>query len=294
MPEGLFAPLSGFLFDRNRVRLNRDRASASFSQVSFLKERSAQDIKRRLENIRRTFTHCLDLGAHTGQLTNHLSSLKPEILISSDLSEKMLIQAPTDLKVILDEEALPFKAQSFDLITSVLSLHWVNDIPGLFTQIHHCLKPDGLFLASFFGEGTLKELRNCFVDAEIDLWEGLTPRFSPMITIQDAGSLLQRAGFGLPVVDIDHLQITYPNPYVLLQDIRKMGEGNALYHRSSKPISSSLLTKALDLYQERHTLPSGKIYATFDILTVTGWTPHVSQQRPQSRGSGKISLESIF
>ena len=278
----------GLLFDRSLIKARRNRAAASFSDHAFLKERVAQDLANRLKLIRRSFQHCVDLGGHTGQLVRALQEIP---LVTTDLSEAMVAQSPTPLKVVLDEEALPFSENSLDLIISALSLHWVNDIPGLLAQVFHCLKPDGLFLASLFGGETLIELRDCFSMAELDLRGGMTPRLSPMISIKDAGALLQQAGFALPVVDCDRIQVTYPHPLALLHDLRKMGETNALVNRSRAPLPRTLLARTIDLYQERYGLGDGRVTATFDVITLTGWAPHDSQQKPLPRGSGKVRLE---
>jgi len=259
------------LFSRRQVRDNRDRAAPFYPRYAFLKERVTEDLAHRLTFIRQTFQNGLDLGSHTGQLGKALKGILPNPLIAADLSEAMVTCAPTPLKIALDEEALPFAKNSFDLVVSALSLHWVNDLPGLLAQIRHCLKPDGLFLASLLGEKTLLELRDCLTCAELELRGGVTPRLSPMLSIQDAGTLLQRAGFTLPVVDHTAIQATYPHPLALLHDLRRMGEANALVNRSHSPLPRSLLTRTLDLYRKRYSLPDGRIYATFDVVTLTGW-----------------------
>jgi NADH dehydrogenase [ubiquinone] 1 alpha subcomplex assembly factor 5 len=277
----------GFLFDRSLLKTRRNRAAASFSNHSFLKERVTQDLANRLKLIRRSFHACVDLGGHIG----YLGALLREIpIITTDLSEAMVRQASTPLKVVLDEEALPFAGNSIDLIISALSLHWVNDFPGLLAQSFQCLKPDGLFLVALFGENTLIELRDCLSTAEFELRGGVAPRLSPMISIKDAGALLQRAGFALPVVDCDRLQVTYPHPLALLHDLQKMGESNALFKRSSIPLSRSLLEHTFQLYQKRYGLLDGRIVATFDVISLTGWKPHPSQQKPLQRGSAKSQL----
>jgi ubiquinone/menaquinone biosynthesis C-methylase UbiE len=280
----------GLLFDRPLLKARRNRVAGSYPYYAFLKTRVAEDLTNRLNLIRRTFHHCVDLGSHTGQLGIALKGIISNSLIATDVSETMVRQAKTPLKVVLDEEALPFAPNSFDLVLSALSLHWVNDIPGLLTQIYTCLKPDGLFLASLFGEKTLIELRDCLSSAELELRGGVTPRLSPLISVQDAGTLLQRAGFALPVVDHDRIQVTYPHPLALLQDLRHMGESNALYSRSPTPIARALLTRAFELYQNRYGLPDGRVCATFDVVTLTAWKPHPSQQRPLPRGSAMAQL----
>lgn len=280
----------GTLFDSQLVARHRDRIALTYAQHSFLKDRVAVDLANRLQRIRRVFKQGIDLGCHTGQVAKAIEEILPIKVICADISEKMVASCPASRKIVINPEAFPFADQSFDLILSALSLHWVNDIPGLLTQIYKALKPDGLFLASLFGEETLKELKECLHMAELELQGGITPRVSPMISLQDAGALLQRAGFALPVADQDRLQITYPHPLALLHDLRKMGETNALYKRSHNPTSRSLLARAFDLYQEKYSLPDGRITATFDIITLTGWSPHDSQPTPLRRGSAQSYL----
>jgi SAM-dependent methyltransferase len=206
----------------------------------------------------------------------------------------MVAQTPSPLKIVLDEEILPFAPDTLDLAISALSLHWINDLPGAFAQIMNCLNPDGLFLASLYGQETLIELRDCLSTAELELKGGISPRLSPMISIQDAGALLQRAGFALPVVDLDRIQVTYPHPLALLHDLRNMGETNALFNRSFTIMPRSLLSRTFELYQERYGLPDGRIFATFDVVTLTGWKPHESQQQPLKRGSATSHLKNIL
>jgi NADH dehydrogenase [ubiquinone] 1 alpha subcomplex assembly factor 5 len=256
------------LFDRKLIQSRRTKRATKYP--SFLKNRVAQDLAYRLSLIHRPFSFIVDLGGHTGHLATLLKN--PDI-ITTDLSETMVAQAPTPLKLVLDEEYLPFAPTSIDLMISALSLHWVNDIPGLLIQISRCLKPNGLFLAALLGGETLIELRDCLSSAELALRGGLTPRLSPMISVQDAGSLLQRAGFVLPVVDRDRIQVTYPHPLALLHDLRSMGETNALFCRERILMPRALLLEACNLYQKRYGLPNGQIPATFDVVTLTGWTP---------------------
>jgi NADH dehydrogenase [ubiquinone] 1 alpha subcomplex assembly factor 5 len=279
----------GLIFDRSLVKEHRNRAAASFSNHAFLKERVAQDLANRLKLIRRSFQVCVDLGGHTG----HLGTLLKEIplIITTDLSETMVSQASTPLKVVLDDEALPFAKNSLDLIVSALSLHWVNDFPGLLAQSFHCLKPDGLFLVALLGGDTLIELRDCLSSAELELRGGIPPRLSPMISLKDAGALLQRTGFALPVVDCERIQVSYPHPLALLHELRKMGETNALFNRPSAPLSRTLLADTFRLYQKRYGLPDGRITASFDLITLTAWKPHPSQQTPLKRGSAKERLQ---
>jgi len=269
--------MPGLLFDRQLVKLHRDRASKNYSSSCFLKENVADILHSRLKVFRRNFHYCLDLGSHAGQLTKRLKNVISDTLIAADISECMVSLVDAPLKIVLDEEALPFANGSFDLIVSALSLHWVNDLPGMLSQIYQCLKPNGLFMASMLGEETLKELRDCATTAEMELRQGVSPRICPMLTIKDAGTLLQRAGFILPVVDIDRFQFTYSHPLDLLLDLRKMGETNALYQRSLTPLHRPILARLFELYQERYSNEDGRVKATFDIVTLTGWAPQIFQ-----------------
>jgi malonyl-ACP O-methyltransferase BioC len=278
------------LFDRALVKNHRDRIASTYPNHSFLKDRTVNDLVGRLKHIRRTFSTCVDLGCHTGQLSRAFKEIATNEIICADMSYGMLQTVPSSLKLVMDEEQLPFDSNSLDLILSSLSLHWVNDLPGLMSQVMQCLKPDGLFLASVLGENTLLELRDCLMSVEIEIKSGLSPRVSPMMTLQDAGTLLQRAGFALPVVDLDHVQVTYAHPMDLLHDLRQMGETNALNTRSQSIMSRTLLQRMCELYQQKYSFSDGRIYATFDIITMTGWKPHSSQPKPLKRGSAKSKL----
>lgn len=282
------------IFDRTLVQNHRDRAALIYSHHSFLKDRTVNDLANRLKHIRRVFDTCVDLGCHTGQLSLALQGITTNKIICADQSFKMVQQAPSPLKLVMDEESLPFEENSLDLVLSALSLQWINDFPKFLLGVIQCLKPDGLFLASLLGENTLRELRDSLACAEIEIKGGLSPRISPMLTIQDAGALLQHAGFALPVVDVDHIQVTYAHPLDLLRDLRSMGETNALHTRSVSLMPRSILQRACELYQEKYSLVDGRIYATFDIITMTGWKPHPSQPIPLKRGSAKSKLSDFL
>lgn len=265
-------PPPSVLFDRSLVKARRDRIARTYAASDSLKDRVANDLIFRLSVLQRPFHHIVDLGGHTGQLADRLSSTFQDTqIISTDISEAMILQASSPLKIVLNEEMLPFAPASLDLVISALSLHWVNDIPGMLSQIHSVLKPNGLFLAAIWGGNTLVELRDCLQAAELELRSGVTPRLSPMISVKDAGMLLQRAGFSVPVVDHDRLSVTYPSPQALLHDLRKIGETNALYHRRANCTPRCIFTRAFEIYQERYGLPDGQILATFDVVTMMGW-----------------------
>jgi SAM-dependent methyltransferase len=278
------------VFDRQQVLRQRSRAATGLGKHDFLLREIGERLADRLSDVKRQFPLALDLGCHCGDLGRLLAGRGGiQRLIASDLSPTMAASAsPPSLAA--DEEALPFAAQCFDLVLSNLSLHWVNDLPGCLLQIRQVLKEDGLFLATMLGGETLMELRRCLQDAELQEEGGASPRVSPFADVRDAGALLQRAGFALPVVDVDTLTVTYPNPLKLLADLRGMGETNAVAARRKTFTRRGTLLRALSLYEERYADETGRIPATFQILTLTGWRPHISQQKPLAPGSGRVSL----
>ncbi|PKU26653.1 SAM-dependent methyltransferase [Telmatospirillum siberiense] len=283
--------MSDFLvFDRHQVRRQRERAAATLGAHDFLLREIGERLADRLSDVTRRFPLALDLGCHSGELGRLLAGRGGiERLVEADLSPAMAARAG-HLAVAVDEEALPFAAQNFDLVISNLSLHWVNDLPGCLLQIRHSLKDDGLFLASMLGGETLIELRGCLQEAELEMEGGASPRVSPFADLRDAGALLQRAGFALPVVDVDTITVTYPSPLKLLTDLRGMGETNAVAARRKTFTRRNTLLRALALYEERHADRDGRIPATFQVLTLTAWRPDASQQKPLPPGSGRVPL----
>jgi SAM-dependent methyltransferase len=192
--------------------------------------------------------------------------------------------------VIGDEEALPFGPDSFDLIVSLLALHAVNDLPGAIVQIRRTLRPDGLFLGCLLGGNTLSELRTSFAEAESELEGGASPRVSPFADLRDLGGLLQRAGLALPVADIDTAIVRYATPFRLLQDLRAMGLTNTLRLRRRTPLRRGTLARMAEIYADRFADPDGRVRATFDLVWLSGWAPHASQQTPLRPGSAKARL----
>ena len=210
----------------------------------------------------------------------------------AELAPEMAARAVADggLALAADEEFLPFGAGSFDLVLSCLSLHWVNDLPGALLQIRHALKPDGLFLAALLGGETLTELRQALLEAELEVEGGASPRVSPFADLRDLGGLLQRAGFALPVADLDSLTLDYESPFALAQDLRVLGETNAVAAQRRGTSRRETLLKAAAIYQTRHGRPDGRIPASFQVLYLTGWAPHASQQQPLAPGSARTRL----
>jgi SAM-dependent methyltransferase len=192
--------------------------------------------------------------------------------------------------VVADEEFLPFKEGSFDLVGSVLGLHWTNDLPGALSQIARALKPNGLFLGALFGIESLQELKACLIEAESEVKGGVSPRVSPFTEIRDAGALLQRAGLALPVTDTDFITLKYEHPFALMHELRGMGESNSLLSRQKHFTRRRIMFRTAELYVENYADSDGLIPATFQIIYMSGWAPHESQQKPLARGSAKVSL----
>lgn len=277
-------------FDRQLVARHRTRAAHSFSAADFLVRRAADEIGGRLQTTNRTFHTALDLGCHNGLLARDiLGNAGVKTTISADISAAMATQAPGH-RLVADEEFLPIKSASLDLITSALSLHWVNDLPGALLQMRQALRPDGLFLSALFGGETLHELRDVLMQAEAECEGGVSPRVSPFADVRDLGGLLQRSGFALPVVDADQIIVRYDTMFNLMNDLRAMGETNAITERRKRPLKRTTLMRAAQIYQEKYADPDGRIRATFEILYATGWAPHESQQKPLRPGSAAMRL----
>ncbi len=281
------------LFDRALHRRRLDRAAEGFTAAAFLKARAAEDAVLRLEAIMRSFAVAVDLGARDGAFARALRDSPARerigLLVETDLSRVMLAGRPGP-RVQADEERLPFRAESLDLVVSTLALHWTNDLPGALIQIRRALKPDGLFIGAILGGATLTELRQSLTAAEAELSGGAGPRVSPFADALDAAGLLQRAGFALPVSDIDRVQAAYAHPMQLIRDLRAMGEANALMERPRRPLAKAVLARACEIYQQRFSRADGRVTATFEIVAMTGWAPHPDQQQPLRPGSAKMRL----
>ncbi|HKR90482.1 MAG TPA: methyltransferase domain-containing protein [Phenylobacterium sp.] len=263
------------LFDRDLHRKRLDRAAPGFAAADFLKRRAAQDVAERLEPIMRNFSVAVDLAARTGAFREALAESEARqrvcLLIEADLSSAMLA-GRSGPRLVADEERLPFADQSLDLVVSTLALHWTNDVVGSLIQVRRALKPDGLFIGAFLGGVTLTELRQSLVAAEAEILGGAGSRVSPFADAADAAGLLQRAGFTQPVADVDRVSVTYAHPLKLLADLRQMGETNVLAERHPRALTRALLARTCEIYAERFGTPDGRVPATFEILTLTGWT----------------------
>jgi SAM-dependent methyltransferase len=280
------------LFDRALLRRRRRRA-LELEPSGFLLERVAEDAADRIATILRRFELVLDLGTPGDALRRALAaSGKIGTVIAADA---LAHHAGSDarasaLTVVCDEEALPFRDASLDLVTSALSLQFVNDLPGTLVQIRRALKPDGLFLAAQIGGETLTELRQAFATAEAEIENGVSPRVAPFADVRDLGALLQRAGFALPVTDVERLTVRYASPLGLMHDLRRMGATNVLVERSRRPLKRAVLARMMESYGALFSDADGRIRATFEIMWLSGWAPHESQQQPLKPGSAKTRL----
>jgi SAM-dependent methyltransferase len=259
------------IFDRQALRLHGERARR-IAGNTFLVRDAAQGMAERLTAVQRTFEAALELN-RTNVTTTFLQPL-----------------ARTWSQKTLDGEDLNAGREQFDLIVSVLSLHSVNDLPGVLLQLRQALKPDGLFLATLFGGNTLFELRDAFGTAELATLGGVSPRVAPFADVRDLGGLLQRAGFALPVADVEKTIVRYRDLRTLVADLRAMGETNALSERSRKPLSRDTVEAASAQYAAHHADPDGKLRASFDVVYLTGWAPHASQPQPLRPGSATSRL----
>jgi len=256
------------LFDRYAILRHRARARRTNGDA-FLAREAAEGIAERLAAVNRHF--------HRGMLLE--SPMKPDVG-ADEWTEAGLG----------DGDALDVQPASFDLAMSNLALHVVNDLPGVLSQVKRALKPDGLFLAALFGGETLFELRDSFAAAEIATTGGISPRVAPFADVRDLGGLLQRAGFALPVADVERTTVLYRDFETLVRDLRVHGETNALTERSRDPLSRATRAALLGHYLAHHAEPDGRLRATFDIIYLTGWAPHESQPKPLRPGAALSSL----
>ena len=280
------APSSGppIIFDAARRAARLSRAARRFPDADFLHVRAAENAVNSLEVILREFHAPVDLSPHPGVFAR--------AVVDSSAHERV-----AEVRAVgsVSERAAPgagplgLEDQSADLIVNLLGLHWANDLPGALAQIRRALKPDGLFVASLFGAATLKELRGVLTEAELAERGGAQARVSPFADGHDGAALLQRAGFALPVSDVDRFTVRYPDLFALVRDLRAMGETNVL-NGPIRPLTRSMVARAADLYAQRHGDADGRIPATFEIIHVAGWKPHESQQKPLPRGSAKMRL----
>jgi SAM-dependent methyltransferase len=278
---------SHLIFDRALLRQRRRRAMA-LGPATFLLDRAAEDLADRLTAVLRRFELAVDLatpGDAVRVVLAHLSSVGK--IVAADV-----LPGPADAEtfVAADAAALPFGDATLDLVVSALALQFVNDLPGVLVQISRALKPDGLFLAALLGGETLTELRQSFAEAEGEIEGGISPRVAPFADLRDLGALLQRAGFALPVTDVDRVTVRYDSVFSLMHDLRRMGATNALLARRRKPLKRATLLRVAEIYAARFSDPDGRVRATFEIVWLSGWAPHPDQQQPLKPGSAKARL----
>lgn len=273
------------IFDRILLRRRRGRALA-LGAATFLLDRVAGELAERLSAVLRRFEMAAELGT-SGQAVRRALAGSVGTLVA--VAEPGATNAD-GASVIADLEALPLRDGSLDLAVSALALQFVNDLPGTLAQVRRTLKPDGLFLAALVGGNSLTELREAFAAAEAEIEGGASPRVAPFVEVRELGTLLQRAGFALPVTDVDRIIVRYGSPLALMHDLRKMGASNALTERQRSPLRRATLRRMLQIYGERFADADGRVRATFDIVWLSGWAPHESQQRPLAPGSAKTRL----
>lgn len=252
------------VFDRAAVRLHRERAARTVGRVADMLRDAAERLLDRLDDTKPRFTQALDVGGR-GVVAPLLRARGIEV-VGCDLSPAMAA-LNGGLVIAADEEFLPFAAGSFDLVVASLSLHWVNDLPGALIQLRQALRPDGLLLASMPALGTLAELRTVLTEIEAALTGGVAPRVSPFADLRDCAGLLQRAGFQLPVADVEELRLLYAEPFGLLRDLRAAGEANALRERDRRVPPRSLFPAALAALPQEE----GRVAATLRLAVMTGW-----------------------
>src|SRR5260370_18417379 len=272
-PNPSTAPI---LFDRALLRARQSRALRS-GPATFLLDRVAEDMAERLHAVVREFKNAADVGTPGDQVRN---------VLHARVDQLARIELPD-----LESEPLPCEAESLDLVVSALAFQFVNDLPGVLAQIRRALKPDGLLLAAMIGGDTLTELRQAFAQAEAECEGGVSPRGAPFADLRDAGSLLQRAGFALPVTDVDRTGVRYDNACVLMEDLRRMGATNVMIERRRTLTRPTTMLRMSQIYAKRFSDPDRRIRATFRAIWLSGWAPHESQQQPLRPGSAKASLE---
>lgn len=271
------------LFDRARLRKRRARAAVNFAQHDFLWRAAAMRVEESLSFIIRPFPRMLIFGGHA------LKAPAETTVTHAGLAAMGVVP-----HVMVDEELLPFADDSFDAVISILTLQWVNDLPGALAQIRRILKPDGLFMAILPGGETLRELRSVLAQVEAARHGGVSPRVAPFLDVRDGGALLQRAGFALPVADSEIFEVTYDHLFALMNDLRGAGEVNMLRNQVQHFSPRGFFMDAANAYARKHSNEEGRIRATVEFITLTGWKPASSQQQPARRGSGKISLKEVL
>nr|ADO27929.1 mitochondrial probable methyltransferase c20orf7-like protein [Ictalurus furcatus] len=286
------------VFNRNMKRKQKKWAATlpDSDKYDYLRDEVGSRVADRIYDIARTFPLALDVGSGKSHVAEHLSKDVVERLFLTDISDASLRQKrqsemPTHC-VMADEEFLPFQENTFDLVFSSLSLHWINDLPGALRQIHRVLKPDGVFVGAMVGGETLYELRYSLQLAELEREGGFAPHISPYTAVTDLGNLLGQAGFNMLTVDVDEIQVHYPGMFEIMCDLQGMGESNCAWNRKALLHRDTILAAAA-VYKEMYGNEDGSVPATFDILFMIGWKPHESQAKPAKRGSATVSFADL-
>jgi|SRR5579884_216365 len=277
------------IFDRALLR-RRWRRAVALGPATFLLDRIANDLGERLGAVVRHFDLAVDLGTPGDAVHRVLTGLGSvaTVITASPFVDRA--GKSIGIHLVADEELLPFGQATLDLVVSALALHHVNDLPGTLVQIRRALKPDGLFLAALIGGDSLNELRQCFAAAESDMEGGVSPRVAPFVDLRELGALLQRAGFALPVTDVDRLTVRYESAFGLMHDLRRMGATNALLARRRSPLRRATLRRMAELYGRDFADADGRVRATFEVVWLSGWAPHPNQQQPLRPGSAQARL----
>jgi len=260
--------------------------------ASFLLDRAVEDLGERLSTVERRFADAATLFCGTAATREALLASGKVQSVHRIEADKVFLGGENGLVGSFD--AIPLEPESIDLAVSLMSLNEANDLPGALIQIRRALRPDGLFLGAMAGGGTLSELRESLLVAETELSGGASPRVAPFTDVRDAGALLQRAGFALPVADVEALTVRYDSMFGLMRDLRAMGATNVLVDRSRRPATRRLFMRAAEIYAERFSDPDGRVRATFATVWMSGWAPHHSQQKPLEPGSAKVSLTAVL
>jgi SAM-dependent methyltransferase len=276
VPTGMASnPAPPALFDRALLMRRQERAR-KLGPATFLLDRVAEDFGDRLLAVMRNFADVADVATSGEWLRGPVADR---------------FKSVTRVDLASDRENLSLQAESLDLAVSALAFQFVNDLPGVLAQIRRALRPDGLLLAAMIGGDTLTELRQAFAAAEAQCEGGVSPRVAPFADLRDVGGLLQRAGFALPVTDVDRVVVRYANAVALMADLRRMGATNILMERRRTPTRRATMLRMAEIYAERFADPDGRLRATFDIVWLSGWAPHESQPKPLRPGSATASLE---
>lgn len=281
------------LFEPGLVTRHRKRALAQpVEGADFLMRRVADDLVDRLSAVERHFAKAATIRSWTPLAAEALAA-------SGKVGEALRVETDSVFLehgegLVAGGDRLPLDPESLDLVVSLLALHEADDLPGQLIQMRRALRPDGLMLACLAGAGTLAELRESLLAAETEISGGASPRVIPFADVRDVGGLLQRAGFALPVADVETVTVRYGDMFGLMRDLRAMGATNPLAGRLKRPTRRAIFPRAAEIYSERFADADGRIRATFNLVWMSGWAPHESQQKPLKPGSGQVSLAEVL